>query len=286
MRKQLPGRPDGNNPLIYLGSVPNMSFSPRRPTVKDYEGFELGYWWIIPKTNDGSTPTEEIWILVGKQQNIATWKQLHGGSGPASTIVIGNQYITTPGAGTYTPTAGMKQVCVEVIGAGGGGSSFGGGAGGGYAKKLYTAAQIGASQPYFVGTGGAASGITTGGTGQDTTFGTGSTLITGGGGPGGTDNSATPNNYNGGAGTGGDINISGGNSVGTMLANPSELTDPCRFGGGTIYAAPVYSLGVSAGGSANGYNGNFPGGGGSPGSFGGSGGTGANGVIILTEYFV
>jgi hypothetical protein len=76
--------------------------------------------------------------------------------------------LTFAAAATYTPTAGMKWVEVEMVGGGGGGGgavattaalpvSVGGSAGaGGYIRALLTAAQIGASQAVTVGAAGVA----------------------------------------------------------------------------------------------------------------------------------
>jgi hypothetical protein len=78
-----------------------------------------------------------------------------------STIVT--QVFTTPGAATYTPTAGMIFCIIECVGGGGGGgggvasgsgsglsSGGGGGGGGGYSRSLATAATIGASKAVTV----------------------------------------------------------------------------------------------------------------------------------------
>lgn len=286
MAQQQRGPINGLDPLIYTGGLPNLVVMTRRPTVKDFEGFFLGHWWIIPKTNDGSTPTEEIWVLVGKQQHIATWKRLHGGSGPVANLIVGNQYFTTPGAGTYTPTAGMRQVLVECIGGGGGASGSCGGGGGGYARKMYTADQIGASQPFVVGAAGSGASVPNPGTnGANTTFSSGSLLITASGGTGG----GQTGNYNaaGGTGTGGDINISGGNGVGKYNGSTEELSLQSRMGGGSVYA-PAASTPGGVNPGVNGIAGNLYGGGGTPGlaDFSGTtGGDGAQGIIIVTEYF-
>lgn len=74
MPRQISGRPDGSNPLIYTGSVPNMITAPRRPTVQDGLNWPLGYWWIIPK--DDTFTTGEVWTLVSVAQSVATWKKL------------------------------------------------------------------------------------------------------------------------------------------------------------------------------------------------------------------
>jgi hypothetical protein len=83
---------------------------------------------------------------------------------------------TFVGSGTYTPTAGMKYVEIEMCGAGGGSggaqlagaanwSASGSGGGGAYLKFRATAAQIGASRTITIGAGG--SGGAPGGAGSN-----------------------------------------------------------------------------------------------------------------------
>lgn len=305
MPRQISGRPDGKNPLIYTGSVPNLVIMDRRPTVKDYEGFELGYWWIVPESSDGSRPTEEVWVLISKRNNIAKWKRLHGGHGPTpptQTRVVNNIYIDTTGAGTYTPSEGVLQVLVEVIG-GGGGSGMGGfgsqagggggyGSGGGYARKMYTIEEIGTSQPYFVGAGGTRGtcvlpgdgsvNCTNGTNGENTTFGAGGTLITGGGGYINT-NPATQG-IAGGVGSGGDFNMNG-SSVMPAYSTGAVETDLTNFMSGRSFYTSVKYQNDPAG--SDGY---FPGGGAAIVPIGGivgtfHGATGGNGAIFITEYF-
>lgn len=131
------------------------------------------------------------------------WTGNGGGTGLGSINTI---VIDTPGSGTYTPSANMTQCIVECIG---GGASPGqvGGSGGSYAKRIYTASTIGLSQNYYV-----ANIVSTilnpnfnPTNGQNTTFGTGSTLITAGGGQAGS--------TQGGSASGGNINIVGGYST-------------------------------------------------------------------------
>lgn len=88
----------------------------------------------------------------------------------------------TSGSGTYTPTAGMKYIEVEMVGGGGAGAGVanGGayaiamsGGGGGYIQFSMSAAQVGASLAYAVGAGGTAgtAGNNAGNDGANTTFG-------------------------------------------------------------------------------------------------------------------
>lgn len=290
MPRQISGRPDGSNPLIYTGSVPNMVTMNRRPSVQDGINWPLGYWWIIPK--DTTFTTGEVWILVSVAQSIATWKRLHGSGGTAG-LGINKMFITTVGAGTYVPTSGMTQCYVECIGGGGGSSGFDasssngncdGSGGGAYSARMFTATQIGASQSYSVGSGGAGgiggagSSEIPGSNGGDTTF--GSFLVAGGGVAG---FSTAPGT--GGIATGGDINING--QMGEPVPFPSSETGTkggsslMGFGGGTP------TSGISTDPDAK-YNGNLYGGGASGcyintgSAF--TGASGAQGIIIITEY--
>lgn len=343
MPRQLPGRPDGKNPLIYTGTVPNMVLMDRRPTPKDIEGYELGHWWIIPDMDSG--PTEEIWVLVSKRYGIAVWLRLAtttnagietltgdtGGQvgpsagnvnivgGPGISVVgspgsntltidasgaggintINKIYKTTLGAGTYTVPANLVQATVEVVG-GGGGSGLGGinslaggggssGGGGGYAIKTYTKAELGTSQPYFVGAGGTKGvcvlpgdgsvNCTNASAGENTTFGTGSTLITGTGGSVSLSTADAP----GGSGSGGDLNLYGGTSMPNYITSAVETSVTAIMSGQSFFTPVQFEQ------STVGANGLFPGGGATRNTIGGlvgtfDGGVGGNGLIIITEY--
>jgi hypothetical protein len=91
---------------------------------------------------------------------------------------------TFTSSGTYTPHAGLLYADVELVGGGGGGGGTvsppasninvcGSGGAGGYARKVFTAATIGASQTVTIGSAGTAGSTagTNGGTGGTTTFG-------------------------------------------------------------------------------------------------------------------
>lgn len=308
--RQMISRPDGTNPLIYTGSVPSMTLMTRRPTVQDGFSWPLGYWWIIPK--DDTYTTGEIWILVSKADNINVWKKLHGGGGPTppgNIISVNKIFLTTPGAGTYTPTAGMSECYVECVGGGGGGNAsaaaggtdiyLGGGAAGGYSAKLFTASEIGASQAYVVGAGGSGgvapapgSGtVVAGSTGGATTFGS---YLTANGGAGGSSTQFLI--VSGGSATGGDINISGQDSgfYLTFNTDPSTTYGLSGYGGSSIYgqggaglSSNAYSGGLGssiAGLSGTGY-GSGPGGAicaFAPKVVDGT--AGQSGIIIITEY--
>lgn len=282
MRRQISGKPDGSNPLIYTGSVPNMVTMPRRPTIQDGINWPLGYWWVIPKRDDA--PTEEVWILMSVAQGIAVWKRLGGTS---SGTAVNKMYLTTPGSGTYTPTDGMIQCFVECIGGGGGTSgadaSYAGGqiavnaaGGGSYCAKMFTSAQIGASQSYVVGASGSggvgAVGSTEvlGANGGSSTFGS---FLTASGGVAGSSVTFGV----GGTSTGGDINIEG------QDGQENSGSDSYMKGGNSLYgfgANGVFSTsdpnnGKNYGGGGSGYFKN---------ALPCTGSSGAQGLIIITEY--
>ena len=123
--------------------------------------------------------------------------------------------IFTSGSGTYTPTTGMRKCLAIVVGSGGAGGDItaadeasGGGGGGGAAIRLFTAAEIMGHDGYAVGA--AATGV-----GNNSTFSSSPTLLTGGGGGVGgvsgltTTLGASGAGGTGGTATGGDINVPG-----------------------------------------------------------------------------
>lgn len=296
------------------GTPPNMVLNVRRPTLKDYIEYEIGDLWVIPKKGPDAPaidPTSEVWILVSKRYSQGIWKRIHGhGGGPSGPFVINQIVISTPGAGTYTPSTNMAEVQIEIIGGGGGGGGSGepfpegggpGGGGGaaGYVSKIFSSTDIGASQSYFIGSGGNGGvGNANAPDGTDSTFASGSLLMTASGGKGGA--AATPAALTvgagyGGAASGGSLNIAG--QAGFWPAIVTGLgvqTVPSGAGGSTIYGAGGYPVWTGTGGSgaaADGLNGNGYGSGGggawttvnSP-AYEGVGGRGANGVLIITEY--
>ena len=83
-------RPSSKNTSSYLGvkatTPPQLIINPRRrPTTSDVIDFEIGTLWLIPLNTQGGTPSEELWILVGRAQQInigsvGTWIQLYPGA--------------------------------------------------------------------------------------------------------------------------------------------------------------------------------------------------------------
>lgn len=217
-------------------------------------------------------------------------------------------YLTTPGSGTYTPTAGTKRILVEVWGAGGGGGGVDGqtagtwgkgapGGGGGYCSK-WIAGGLAASYSYTVGAGGAGgiAGANTGSTGESSTFSGAGVSLTANGGNGGNGTTAVDvaavNGINGGAGgaaTGGDLNVKGGS--GDVSWNTTPL--PRNGLAGESYGFPRsnFTFGIAASSGAAGTAGNNPGEGGTGGvvrdiATNYAGGAGAPGLIKITEYFL
>jgi hypothetical protein len=207
------------------------------------------------------------------------------------------QVLSTTGAGVYTPTPGMQYVIVEAL-AGGGGSGGGaattlfasaGGGAGSYSKKALTAAQVGATLAYVVGTGGTAgaSGGGAGVAGVATTF--GSTLVTTNGGAGSATASAAAltGGAGGAIGTGGiKAGNNGGNTIASMTLGMSGAAGANTIYGQGGYAVPM-ATGANAGNPGQGFGAGAGGGTagvGTPAVF--AGGAGAQGVIILTEYIL
>lgn len=110
-----------------------------------------------------------------------------------SSLAVNRIVYNTPGSFTYTPSANIVSVLVQVLGAGGAGGGTlpgtgttiqagGGGAGGGYAEALLSPSDIGVSQTVIVGNKGVGGSAIAGTNGQDSSFGI---LLVGGGGQGG-----------------------------------------------------------------------------------------------------
>jgi len=198
-------------------------------------------------------------------------------------------------SGTFTKASYPWATSVEVvvIGAGGGGataetdasngfSAGGGGGGGATAKSVLQLADLDAVVSVTVGSGGAA-----GAAGGASSF--GSLAVAGGGNPGvATVNSATRDNIiaapgNGGAATVGQLLLAGGDG-GYASAHGTRMEQ--GRGGGASSSGE--RRGSKSSTSAPGFDGRFPGGGGTGAVIDGVtdttqlGGAGANGVVVLT----
>lgn len=208
-------------------------------------------------------------------------------------------------SGTYTPSPGLVNVVIEVIGAGGGGggcvavttttiSSGGGGGGGGYAQKSVTAATIGVSQIVTIGAGGIqGTPSVNGGTGGTTSVGAIISATGGGGGTSGTAASSIIQNVGGtgGIGLSGDINTTGGTGrygIGSLFNTGFVCVG--GSGGRSYYGSIKCNTGTGTTG-LDGKIGNLYGGGGTGGynyanavSIARNGGAGASGIVIITEF--
>ena len=300
-------RLNGSGSLNYMGvnapQPPNLITMNRRPTVTDGVGFAIGTLWVIPQKDVGVEPQEETWILVGNRQGIFTWKRFRNSGGPTpppSSVIINTIVNDVPGTYTYTPTSGMVQVTVELVGGGGGSTSWPaagggsiimgeGGSGASYCKKTFNATTIGASQSFVVGAGGVTGGISdpTGGDGQASTF--GSFMSAGGGFGGGNGGPPNPASLNGGTATGGDFNIPGCGRVDILsystVGQPEVQSH--NTGGNSAMGFGVGGVRPTSGTNANQGKGYGAGAGGifTTSDVQGLGAAGTGGIVIITEYF-
>tara|TARA_R100001460_G_scaffold1080_1_gene4382 strand:+ start:480 stop:1883 length:1404 start_codon:yes stop_codon:yes gene_type:complete len=229
-------------------------------------------------------------IVVNSGASALEFGTIEGGGG------YNVQFFENPG--TYTPTSGMKNVKVTVLGGGGGapgasgagdpgapGHSHGGGGGGagGLAIEELSAAQVGASQPVTVGAAGnpgnnGANSSNPGGAGGTSSF--GSLLSATGGGAGGHARGQVSGG-SGGAGSGGDINISGSPGYGGQNSPERSGADSLLFGVGG-FRNGSNNVGNAGNGFGSGGGGvTHFGGGPAPGN---GGGAGAKGLVIVEEF--
>lgn len=203
-------------------------------------------------------------------------------------------------SGTYTPDPAMLYVKVEVVGGGGGGggavgaaapsaSAGGGGGAGGYTSKIFSAADIGASQTVTIGGGGdgGAAGLNDGATAGSTTFGA---FLTANGGAGGAATAATATDRRGGRGgqagvAGGGIFNVGGSAGGHGHVYGSQSLAVSGAGGRSSYGGGAPSVVEdTAGATAVGYGYGGGGGGAAASTTSSAGGDGAPGLCIVTEF--
>jgi hypothetical protein len=197
---------------------------------------------------------------------------------------------------TFTPTAGVKALYVEVVGGGGGGggcsrgtgsSAGSGGGGGGYAAVMV--ATPAGSYTATIGQGGAG-GASTGGNGVaggTTSFGTVAVATGGGGGTGNAQGTVSgplilANGASGGAGSTGTLKTGGGDGGMAWCFGPSQSQG--GEGGSSMFAGTAKAVLCTATGSA----GNVYGGGGGGGAVtvsSAAGGAGADGVVRVWEIF-
>lgn len=233
-------------------------------------------------------------------------------SGVPGLLSINMQVFTANG--TYTPTAGMEYCIVEVVGGGGGGggiytfmgfaTSFGagggGGGGGGYARGVFSAATIGASQAVTIGSGGGGGvGEANGSSGGTSSLGA---LCIATGGSGGTVGASSPPSFtptnsvsggSGGTGTAGTFLFAGqSGSIGFGTSSATQSLAVQGEGGSSLFGGGGTGTPGPNNFRADGSNGTGYGGGGSGSSYSGgagggltfTGGSGTSGIIVITEY--
>lgn len=224
---------------------------------------------------------------------------------PTSFSILNVQTFSV--SGTYTPTVGLINAYIEVIGGGSGGGgkvttsgiSMTGGDGGysgSYSAGLFSAASIGASKVVTIGAGGTGGvGATQPTAGGDSSVGS---LITAKGGALAHNGDPVINgaflitpDFDPKVGSGGTLNIfTSAPSFGIGISNVVSLgAGKGGLGGSSFYGGGGRAFCVPAGSSAAGQNGSGLGAGGS-GAIGinsnasENGGNGANGFVIITEY--
>lgn len=203
--------------------------------------------------------------------------------------------------GTYTPTTGMQYCIIEVIGSGGGGggtqatsasqvAQAGGGGSGEYARGVFSAATIGASQSVTVPTGGngGSAGLNNGSNGSTTSVGA---LISAAGGSGGIAGTASTTSIlasggsGGTGGSGGSFRVDGRSGefglfiVGSFQYNgrgaPSLI-------GGTNNIRTSTNAGLAGKNYGCGGDGAFA----SISAAGQAGGNGGGGIVVVTEFVI
>lgn len=274
--------------------------------------------WVLTRATDMDTPSQfqyaTVFVINGTINAGKTYTETLAvttiGTDPVTFVQTGDstadvsvlvQVITSNG--TYTPSAGLFAAQVYLIGGGGGAGAGdtdvgtsgqgGGGGGGGTCIKTYTAAQIGANAAVVIGTGGAGGTVpdNNGTSGNNSTFtpaGAGAVLTASGGAFGtGMTGTATVNTVPGGLGgaaSGGDINIPGGNGEGGLVVSGSAGVVYGGGGGNTFFSTvqnnPIQGTGTY---TSTGYGTGGIGGEGNSGTDR-AGGAGLDGVCYIIEY--
>jgi hypothetical protein len=182
------------------------------------------------------------------------------------------------GSGTYTKTAGVRFVLVQVQGPGGGASGHGeSGAAGGYAERVVDISSVSTVGVTVNGGGGGTWYNNQGGnSGGSCSFGP---YVSASGGHG----ANRHNNHNGGlagVGSGGDLNIYGGCGGGHEQRSSG-------MGGSSFFGGPAPAGHPQGGNFAHNHQGHAsPGTGGTSGYFSGHRGSdGRPGIVIITEFF-
>ncbi len=216
---------------------------------------------------------------------------------------VGLQTFTATGAGTYTPTSGVRAIFVECVGGGGGSgnalvtssnsSVSAGGGGGGYACGFVAA--ISATVPFVVGVGGlAGSAGAAGGNGADSTF-NATTVVgkAGTGGGAGTTAGTTGHSVGGAGGVAGTAGTGGFTSVGSDGGDGVALSATqgwCGSGGASMFGGSTKETAVAVATITAGVVGKVYGGGAAGAANIGTnaspaaGAAGGNGIIRVWEY--
>jgi len=227
----------------------------------------------------------------------------------SSTFSVVNQTFTANN--TYTPTTGMVYCTVEMVGGGGGSGGTaatgvadravtGGGGGGEYAKGIFSAATIGASQAVTIGAGGAggAAGNNPGSTGGTTSLGALLTAVGGSGSVGGPSTSYA-NTIKGAGGAGGTGGAGGylrfpgqAGGLGYTAQNTAGVQKISGSGGSSFYGTGAYGYDIfelevtSAGASGTGYGAGARGAVATNSQAAVAGADGTAGIVIVTEYVI
>lgn len=287
----------GQASITTLGTITTGTWNATAVTVP-YGGTGLTTATAYAVLCGGTTATGPFQSIA----SVGTANQLLASNGAAAlptfkSLSIVHQAFTANG--TYTPTSGMVYCIIECVG--GGGASGGapatgatqvscgsGGAGGEYARGVYSAATIGASQTVTIGAGGTGASGTTGGNGGTTSVGA---VITAAGGTGGAvagPAAAISSGYvaGGTGGSGGDLYIPGGigqgssASFGTFFFPGDGGSTP--FGMGPSGEAGAASSGIAGTGYGSGPSGQVN----NQSTAAQTGVNGKAGYVLVTEFVI
>lgn len=274
------GNGASGNPTISLGDIPTSGLNFDVPsggstnvTVKASSG-SSAYDFVLP-TSAGSSG--EVLSSSGGSGAL-TWESTSG-------RLINVQSFTT--SGTYTATAGAKNILVKCVGGGGAGGAYistnnftsGGGGGAGAYSESWLSVSSANGQTVTIGSGGSG-GAGNGGSGTGTSLGS---LVTAGGGSGALANNGANAGAGGAGGSAGTANIiaSGGAAGSGGIYDSASFGLP-GMGGDSLLGGGAKAAVNTAGSNAPGYGGGGSGAGGSTSSR--DGGDGHDGILIIYEY--
>lgn len=252
----------------------------------------------------GAVQAETSFGLAAADGSATTVTRSDHRHGSPSLPATPTRTVYTTGSGNWSKPAGCRWVEVEVVGGGGGGggaaatasgekASGAGGAGGGYARKIFAASTLSATEPYAVGAAGsgATAGNNSGGAGSASYFGASGYRVQGNGGGGGGGGAAKGGvdttgvlGGTGGTGSGGDINVTGDDGW-TVRSAASGHVMPGNGGGSALGGQTQAPQGDSAGKTGKQYGGGGSGGYSQPSQSASAGGAGAAGAVIVTAFF-